>query len=670
MPISRREMLALMSSGTFFLALPSSGAARVELPVGSPPIHFPQGVASADPQANSIVLWTRAEPVEAIEAVNLSVQVALDDRFDNIVMDTLVHTDAQSDYTVRVYLNGLQPDTRYYYRFIGPDSATSRLGQTRTAPHPDQAKAVSMAFASCQSYEQGYFGSWARMLEDDEQAAAGKKIQFVLHLGDFIYERSWHKRLDGSSQSRYIPPFPDGVDHDKYRYATSLADYRHLYKHYLSDPSLQAARARWPFVCIWDDHEYSNDNFQSYSHYDKEPLLNANRKQDSNQAWSEFIPAVLNELDDQPAHGFKQSSLSGDDSQNNISAVDSLCIYRTINWGKHLDIVLTDTRSYRSGPCVDEDLAETLGLPMNSATLVEIADGGRDYNKGNPPEYLPYGDGTTANPAAARDPGTCLGMRQRTWFTDTITASTATWKLWGNALPILPLQLDLSNLPFAGLEDAVFNLDAWGGYPSEVKYLMDHFASNGVEGLVSFSGDHHLHGAATVYGASGDAAPRPVIADFACAGISSSPTFGDIIAVAEDGNPDFQPMVYAEPSDPGDALIPVFNMTLVHGVLASATYAATGLESIARWLGPNEANKGLKFIDVTANGYGLAHFTQDQLQVELITMEDLKNPFEAAPNIKHRSHFQLDKWTSKDGPVLNGPVFSGGAPFPFEPPTV
>ncbi|MFT6275450.1 MAG: alkaline phosphatase D [Halioglobus sp.] len=663
-------MLALMSSGTFFLALPSSGVASVRLPMGSPPIHFPQGVASADPQANSIVLWTRAEPVEAIEAVKLSVQVALDDSFDNMVMDTLVHTDAQSDYTVRVYLNGLQPDTRYYYRFVGPNSTTSRLGQTRTAPHPDQAKAVSMAFASCQSYEQGYFGSWARMLEDDEQTAAEEKIQFVLHLGDFIYERSWHKRIDGSPQSRYIPPFPDGVDREEYRYATSLADYRHLYKHYLRDPALQAARARWPFICIWDDHEYSNDNFQSYSHYDEEPLLNAKRKQDSNQAWSEFIPAVLNELDNQPAHGFKQSSLDGDDLQNNIAAADSLCIYRTINWGKHLDIVLTDTRSYRSGPCVDGGLAATLGLPMNSATLVEIADSGRDYNNGNPPQYLPYGDGTTANPAAARDPGTCLGMRQRTWFTDTITASTATWKLWGNALPIMPLQLDLSSLPFAGLEDGVFNVDAWGGYPSEVKYLMDHFASNGVEGLVSFSGDHHLHGAATVYGTHRDATSRPVIADFACAGISSSPLFGDILAVAEDGNPDFQPMVYAEPDDPTAPLTPVFNMTMVHGVLAAATYAAIGLERIARWLGPNEANKGLKFVDVTANGYGLARFTQDQLQVELITMEDLTNPFEAAPNIKHRSHFELDKWTSKEGPVLNGPVFSGGAPFPFEPPTV
>jgi alkaline phosphatase D len=663
-------MLALMSSGTFFLALPSSGVASVRLPMGSPPIHFPQGVASADPQANSIVLWTRAEPVEAIEAVKLSVQVALDDSFDNMVMDTLVHTDAQSDYTVRVYLNGLQPDTRYYYRFVGPNSTTSRLGQTRTAPHPDQAKAVSMAFASCQSYEQGYFGSWARMLEDDEQTAAEEKIQFVLHLGDFIYERSWHKRIDGSPQSRYIPPFPDGVDREEYRYATSLADYRHLYKHYLRDPALQAARARWPFICIWDDHEYSNDNFQSYSHYDEEPLLNAKRKQDSNQAWSEFIPAVLNELDNQPAHGFKQSSLDGADLQNNIAAADSLCIYRTINWGKHLDIVLTDTRSYRSGPCVDGGLAATLGLPMNSATLVEIADSGRDYNNGNPPQYLPYGDGTTANPAAARDPGTCLGMRQRTWFTDTITASTATWKLWGNALPIMPLQLDLSSLPFAGLEDGVFNVDAWGGYPSEVKYLMDHFASNGVEGLVSFSGDHHLHGAATVYGTHRDATSRPVIADFACAGISSSPLFGDILAVAEDGNPDFQPMVYAEPDDPTAPLTPVFNMTMVHGVLAAATYAAIGLERIARWLGPNEANKGLKFVDVTANGYGLARFTQDQLQVELITMEDLTNPFEAAPNIKHRSHFELDKWTSKEGPVLNGPVFSGGAPFPFEPPTV
>lgn len=670
MPISRREMLALMSSGTFFLALPRSAAASVVLPAGSPAIHFPQGVASADPQANAIVLWTRAEPAGAVEAVSLRVQVATDARFNDVAMDALLQTDSSSDFTVRVYLNGLEPDTRYYYRFIGPDNSQSRLGQTRTAPHPDQAKEVAMAFASCQSYEQAYFGSWARMLEDDQQAAETDKIQFVLHLGDFIYERSWHKRLDGSEQSRYVPPFPDGVDSQEYRYANSLADYRHLYKSYLSDPWLQAARARWPFICIWDDHEYSNDNFQSYSTYGDAPLLNAKRKLDSNQAWSEFIPAVLNELDDQPAHGFKPASLTGADSQDNTEAAESLCIYRTLNWGKHLDLVLTDTRSYRSGRCVDEHLAETLELPMNSAKLIEIADGGRDYNGGNPPEYLPYGDGTTENPAVARDPGTCLGLRQRTWFTETITASTATWKLWGNALPIMPLQLDLSSLPFAGLEDSVFNLDAWGGYPSEVSYLMNHFASSGVEGLVSFSGDHHMHGAATLYGNSTDTNSRPVLADFACAGISSSALFGDILAVANDDNPDFQTLVYAESEEAPGKLTPVFNMTMLQGVLASITYSATGLEGIARWLGPNEANKGLKFVDVTANGYGLARFTEDQLQVELVTMEDLTMPFEKAPKIKHRSHFKLDKWTSKEGPTLNGPVFSGGAPFPFEPPTV
>ena len=58
-----------------------------------------------------------------------------------------------------------------------------------------------------------------------------------------------------------MPPFPDGVDTEENRFAVSLADYRHLYKTYLGDPHLQAARANWPFICTWDDHEFANKRF-------------------------------------------------------------------------------------------------------------------------------------------------------------------------------------------------------------------------------------------------------------------------------------------------------------------------------------------------------------------------------------------------------------------------
>jgi len=673
MSITRRTMLGLMSSGSFLLAVPRELTAGTEIPPGAPAISFPQGVASADPQADSVVLWTRAQAAADTPEVQLLVQVSTTDDFTDIVLDDLVSTGPASDYTLRIYVEGLRPDTTYYYRFSGPAGSSSRTGRTRTAPSSAQDKNISMAFASCQSYEQGFYGSWARMLKDDEAAAAEDQIQFVLHLGDFVYERSWNTRLDGSRQSRYVPPFPDGVMTDENRYAISLADYRHLYKTYLSDPWLQAARARWPFICIWDDHEFCDDHFQSYNTYQEKPVLQAQRKQVANQAWSEYIPAALNELQGQPAHGFKPSTLSGNEAADNLAALGSLSIYRKLNWGKNLDLVLTDTRSYRSPPCLPENLAESLGLPMNTARLVDIADGGREYNNGQPPEFLPYGDGKTPNPARTRAPGSCLGETQRAWFIDTLQASTTTWKLWGNALPLIPMQLDLSSLPLAGLEDSIFNIDAWAGYPSEARYLMNAFAKREITGVVSFSGDHHMHGAGTLYSNTQGSPPLAVSADFSCAGISSSPIFTNIESVARKGKSNFQPLVYSETGgSEGEKpeIVPVWNMSMLQGVLASMTYSKTGLDTVAGWLGPNEANPGLKYVDTMANGYGLARFNASELHIQMITMEDLRKPFDQAPEIRHSASFRLAKWDVGEGPDLQGPEFSGGAPFPFEPPTV
>jgi len=677
MSISRRAVLGLISSGTFFLSVPGALASGAKLPPGVPKITFPQGVASADPQPDAVVLWTRAEPASPVQKVQLLVQLSTHEDFSNIILDSLLHTGPDSDYTVRTYLEGLSPDTTYYYRFVGPNGVSSRTGRTRTAPAANQEKNVSMAFASCQSYEQGFYGSWARMIEDDKVAAEDDKLQFVLHLGDFIYERSWNKRWDGNKQSRYVPPFPDGVQTDINRHAVSLADYRHLYKTYLSDPWLQEARARWPFICIWDDHEFCDNNFQSYNTYDDKPTAQPARKLHSNRAWSEFIPAVLNELDGQAAHSFKEAVFEGNESGDNLAAIGSLCIYRKLSWGKNLDLVLTDTRSYRSGPCLEEHFAESLGLPMNTEKLVEIADGGRDYNGGNPPEFLPYGDGKTPNPARVRAPGTCMGETQRAWFLQTLQNSTANWKLWGNALPLIPMKLDMSSIPFTDLEDSVFTIDAWAGYPGERQQLMDFAVNNGVTGLVSFSGDHHLHGAGTLYSNANDASPRAALVDFPCAGISSSPVFGNLVSAADKGSSDFQHLVYAEsPADgPGEdfggrKLVPVWNMTMLTGVLASMTYSGIGMDTVAGWLGPNEANPGLKYMDTTANGYGLAQLSAGELNVQMISMENLTIPFKQAPKIKHSANFRIANWKSGTGPVLEGPEFIGGAPFPFEPPSV
>ena len=668
MPITRRNMLGLLSSSTFFLTVAPGSVISAELPSDAPTLKFPQGVASGDPQPDGIMLWTRAVPAaETNTPVHLLLQVSSNHDFSTLLLQENIQTDADSDYTVRTYIDGLAPDTHYYYRFIGADKSVSRTGRTRTAPSPGQASKVNLAFVSCQSFEQGYYGSWARMLKEDRAADTADQLQFVLHLGDFIYERCWKERLNGTALSRIVPPFPNGVTTDKNRYAVSLADYRHLYKTYLSDPHLQEARANWPFICIWDDHEFANDNFQGFSTYDDAPVLQAQRKMDANQAWFEFIPAVLNELGTQPAHDFEPQVLGEDEAIQNQAALNSLRIYRKLSWGKYVDIVLTDTRSYRSAPCLPHGLSASMELPLDPVELVSIADAGSVYNEGNPPKTLPFGDGTVPNPAQHRAPGSMLGLEQRDWFLETIKTSTAPWKLWGNAMPLLPMRLDMSTLPFAGYHDSVFNIDGWAGYPFELSVLMRYLEEENVSGLVSLSGDHHMQGAGTIR-QSTTAADAPAVAvDFNVAGISSSPLFEDLIAVAKEDHTGFGPLVYRETEDGTE---PVWNVSMLSGVLAAFAYGKTGSDTLTDWLGPNSANPGLQYVDTTANGYGLASFDADEMQVQLITMEDCQVPFIEPPGIRHIAKFHLPHWSAGEPPVLDGPDFERAAPFPFQAPAV
>jgi alkaline phosphatase D len=669
MPITRRAMLGLLSSSTFFLTVNPGAVAVAQLHTNAPRLNFPQGVASGDPQPDAVMLWTRAVPpaLAGEDKIPLLLQVSAHSDFSSILLQAQLETSADSDYTVRSHIDGLAPDTHYYYRFLGGNGSMSRTGRTRTAPSPEQGREVNLAFASCQSYEQAYYGSWARMLADDAAAPEHERIQFVLHLGDFVYERSWHTRSDGSVQSRQVPPFPDGVDGEENRYAISLADYRHLYHTYLSDPHLQEARARWPFICTWDDHEFANDNFQAFTTYGEQPRLEAQRKQSANQAWFEFIPAVLEELEGQPAHDFQPQTLSGDEAARNRAAVASLRIYRQLRWGKYLDILLTDNRSYRSAPCLPENFAASLGLPMNTVQMVEIADAGSAYANGNPPATLPIGDGSTANPDRERPPGSILGQPQRDWLLDSLKASDARWKLWGNSLPLIPLRLDMSSLPFAGYQDSIFNIDSWAGYPHEQRLLMKYLQEQEITGVVSLSGDHHMHGAGTVSWSTTEVGAQPVSVDFTVAGISSSSLFEELLSVAKADHPDFQPIVYAE--EEGE-IIPVWNMSMLYGVFAAYAYSKTGLGTLASWIAPNHANPGLKYVDTTANGYGLARFSEGELQVRMITMQDCRQPFEQAPKIRHVAQFRMDHWQAGETPVLQGPEFEGGAPFPFVSPTV
>jgi alkaline phosphatase D len=634
MKMDRRNFLRI--AGTIYVSagLPISAAAAVRPGAA---VSFPHGVASGDPQPDSVLLWTRAHSALAGD-LSLVLQVSASEDFASVIIEEPVTAEAANDHTIRAHVAGLHPAQHYYYRFLAADGGYSRVGRTRTAPAPDSQAPVHLAFASCQNYEQGFFGAWSRMITEDAGKAPGEQIEFVLHLGDFIYERYLNRQSRGQTFARLLPEFPDGATDGERVWADSLADYRHLYKSYLEDPHLQAARARWPFICTWDDHEFSNDGFQHFSTYTEEHKPERQRLRNAHKAWFEYIPAQVPQREE-------------------------LQIYRQLRWGAHVDLLITDLRSYRSAPPLPSGMADELGMPMDASELVAIYDSGRDYNNGAPPEMLPFGDGTLPNTARDRAPGTMLGQQQKDWFKQSLTASSCTWKIWGNSLPILPLRMDLSSLPFAGMHDSILSQDAWAGFPQEYRELMSWVGDQDISGVVSLSGDHHMHGAATLV-LDPDLELSPAVAvDFNVSGISSTPHFNNVLYSANKDNSDFMQLVATQVDG---QWAETWNMSLHQGVLASLAYDKSGLKSLASWLGPNSANPGLSYVDTNSNGYGLASFDAKQCQVELVTVvAPLEDSDTNGSHILRRARFKLLNWEAGQQASLVGPEFEGQPPFPW-----
>ena len=631
----RRSFLGL--AGVFMLSAGAPGRAGLT-PRDSAELSFPQGIASADPQPGSVILWTRALPITA-ESVPLVVQVSETEDFAEIVAEAEILARAGHDHTVRAQVSGLRAATIYYYRFLGLHGGRSATGRTMTAAAADDPRPVNLAFASCQNYEQGFFGAWSRMITEDLQASPEEQIQLVLHLGDFIYERYGFEDRENQRYVRKLPDYPDGAGDGDLYWANTLADYRHLYKTYLSDPHLQAARARWPFVCTWDDHEFSNNAAGGYSTYNGQPFAEPERKAAANQAWFEYIPARVE------------------------YSPEALRIYRSLRLGKQLELLITDLRSYRSPPPIPDELVSEWQLSPIPSELIEIFDAGRTYNNGAPPLTITHGGNSRPNTARGRSPGSMLGAAQKQWFKNRLETSDATWKVWGNSLPILSLRLDLSALPREGLQDGALGQDAWPGYPTEYRELMNFLAARGITNVVSLSGDHHSHGAGAL--ATDTNAPRPEFAavDFNVSSISSTPQFAQVLHEGMTGNPDFLQLVARQKDGHWEE---VWNMTLTQGTLAAMVYSKTGLEVLAGWLSPNRANPGTRYVDSNSNGYGLARFEQGECRVQLVTIiPPLRESGEQGQEILRRANFRLPSWSKNQQPELEGPVFSGAPAFPF-----
>ena len=257
---------------------------------------------------------------------------------------------------------------------------------------------------------------------------------------------------------RDVVRYPHGEKIHDFHVPTTVDDYRAVYKGYLADPDLQDARARWPFVSMWDNHEFSWLGWQGIQRFDRENRPAQTRKVAANQAFFEYQPARLG----RPLEAFHPPpvvdiAVTQFDDQglgrepNNLVAVNSLRGYRALRWGRNLELIITDQRSYRSEePSVrPEAVALSTGdfpqfMPEEA---LEILDAGRAYAGGHPPASIRFGEIQVPNFSKDSPPQAVLGAEQKAWFLDRLRRSQATWKIWGNTTATLEMRADLQNLP-------------------------------------------------------------------------------------------------------------------------------------------------------------------------------------------------------------------------------
>jgi len=208
-------------------------------------ISFEHGVASGDPLARKVIIWTRVSS-ERGGIVPVKWEMALDAAFRRVVRAGIALTDGRKDHTVKVDVSGLKPDTVYYYRFV-VGNTVSPAGRTRTLPVGSIAK-VKLAVFTCSNFPAGYFHAY-------REAAKLEGIHAAVHLGDYIYEygRDGYASTDAAALGREVLPAGELL---------TLDDYRQRYAQYHTDADLQAVHAAMPFINVWDDHEIANDTWK------------------------------------------------------------------------------------------------------------------------------------------------------------------------------------------------------------------------------------------------------------------------------------------------------------------------------------------------------------------------------------------------------------------------
>jgi len=407
------------------------------------PERFPQSVASGDPRPDGVIVWARVDDPERPDDdydVELEIwatagsggggdETGVTGGETGTETDTgsgdgsvvvAVVAEARFDHCVKVRVEGLMPGTAYSYRFLyikDEIGYASRTAQTKTAPAPDADVPVRFAFASCQDFGGRWYNAYVVLLQQPE-------LDFFVHLGDYVYETAGDSSFQGGTDERSVAfDDQDGAialmngDGDTYYAARSLDNYRQLYRTFRSDPVLQSVHEQLAMIAIWDDHEFSDDCHGSTATYTdgRENEDDAARRAAANQAWFEYMPVDYARAGD-PDFTYDPA----------VAPPADIRIYRDIEYGQHVHLVMTDLRSYKPDHLVPED-AYPGAVVLDEeqlATVTPDTSGGVPYV-----DIDAYMGGMYADllrqvaEDADYDPERITGNVSATWINDTIVAA-------------------------------------------------------------------------------------------------------------------------------------------------------------------------------------------------------------------------------------------------------
>ena len=478
--LTRRQMLKL-ASGAVFLPVACGRLPNIKGNTIKPNKYFIHGVASGDPDRNSVVIWTRVSQIK--NTVQVSWQLATDVNFNNIIKAGNIKTDASRDYTVKVLVNDLPSGTEFFYKFES-DAKTSPVGRTRTLPTGHVDKLV-LALATCANYPFGYFNAYDAIARD-------QSIDVVVHMGDYIYEYG----VDGfgGSEGKRI-----GRSHLPNHEILNLDDYRQRHAQYKTDLGSLSMHARHPLIVMWDDHETANNPWMggASNHQDDEGNWQARRRA-SLQAYYEWVPV-----------------------RDPVHEVDRQNYWRHYKFGNLASLITLESR--HSGR------SEQISLDQNLPNL---------RNKQLAQDFMKNVVGVENRNMLSKDMESFLskelkesvdaGRQWRIIGNPSVIAKSTSPELKGSFFNQLMSELQpqqqhkLAELIHLGEIDIPADLDMWDGYPAARERFYQIAKNAGAQDLLVVSGDSHSFWANALYdsdnlamgvelGATGISSPRSLM---------------------------------------------------------------------------------------------------------------------------------------------------------------